>query len=425
MKLFQRKQPDQTAALAQSASAAGQPSAEQITAKAIISSIDEGLILLSADGVITVFNPAAARITGWNTEEAINLNFLSIFRLVDSQDRELKEAGNPVVDAIKNRQPDKTDTFSIVTKHGEKLNLDLSVMPMEQGTLLVFRDITDRKKQDAEKTDFISTASHEMRTPVTAIDGYLGLLANPTTATIDERAKGYVEKAQSNVKHLGQLFQDLLDTTKADDNRINARPVPLNATEVAKGAVNDLSAKAAQKNLQLTYDAGQTLQPIYLILADRDQLLEVLYNIIENAIKYTAQGGVAVSVDGDDSKVRFKIQDTGVGITPEDLPHLFQKFYRIDNSDTREIGGTGLGLYLSKKLVDNMKGRIFVESVPSKGSAFFVELPRISEAEAKLATQTTPPLPPPPVQESTAPTLDQPVAPTVQINPPESIAPQA
>jgi PAS domain S-box-containing protein len=370
------------------------PTAAQlsVSAEAVINSIDDGLILIDANGAIQVFNPAATHITGWSAEEARGLNFLSVLKLVDQGDKEIRGTDNPIVNAVQSNQPVATDKFFLAPKNGDKINLDLSVSLINQsggqGAVITFRDVTARKKQEAEESEFISTASHEMRTPITAIDGYLGLLSNPRTATIDDRARDYVTKAQASVKHLGQLFQDLLDTAKADDNRLNTHPLPIDASEIAREATSDLASEAQARSLNLSFAENTGLAPIYLVAADKEQLLEVLHNIIENAIKYTPQGSVTVSVDGDEQKVRFMVKDTGIGISAEDSLHIFQKFYRIDNSDTRSIGGTGLGLYLTKRLVDNMRGRVWVESTLGQGSTFFVELPRISEAEARLLSQT-------------------------------------
>jgi signal transduction histidine kinase len=130
--------------------------------------------------------------------------------------------------------------------------------------------------------------------------------------------------------------------------------------------------------------SSATVMPIYYIMADKDHLLEVLENVIDNAIKYTESGSVEVSVDGDATKVRFVVKDSGIGIAPEDVSHLFQKFYRINNADTREIGGTGLGLYLVKKMTESMDGRVWLESALKKGSTFYIELPRISDAQVRL-----------------------------------------
>ena len=228
-----------------------------------------------------------------------------------------------------------------------------------------------------------------MRTPVASIEGYLGLALNPATATIDARAKSFLEKAHENTQHLGQLFQDLLDITKAEDGRLKNEPVVLDATEFARDIWEGLKPKAENKGLEYVFmpdhnvTGEKTIMPVFFIHADRDHLHEVLNNLFENAIKYTPSGTVAVNVTGDNDSVQISVKDSGIGIPAEDLPHLFQKFYRVDNSETREINGTGLGLFLSRKLTESIGGKLTVESEYKKGSVFTVKLPRITRENAE------------------------------------------
>ena len=160
--------------------------------------------------------------------------------------------------------------------------------------------------------------------------------------------------------------------------------------------------KATQKGLTYSFrphtlannPSDQHLQPLYYIFTDPDHFREVTANLIENAIKYTKTGEIVVDVTGDPSTVVVSVTDSGIGIPAEDIPHLFQKFYRVDNSETREIGGTGLGLYLVRRLVENMSGNIRVESEYGSGSTFFLEIPRLSKEEVahkeNEAAQVTP-----------------------------------
>ena len=127
----------------------------------------------------------------------------------------------------------------------------------------------------------------------------------------------------------------------------------------------------------------KSLQPIFYANIDPDHFREVVSNLIENAIKYTPSGEVVVNVTGDDKQISVSVKDSGIGIPAEDIPHLFQKFYRVDNSDTREIGGTGLGLYLSRRLAEAMSGNLRVESKYKEGSTFYLEIPRMSSSDAK------------------------------------------
>ena len=195
-------------------------------------------------------------------------------------------------------------------------------------------------------------------------------------------------KAHEAAQHLGRLFQDLLDVTKAEDGRLSNNPKVIDAVQFTSNIIDALKPKADQKGLRLFFkpliaDSGmKTIDPIYYVDVDADHLREVLSNLLENAIKYTPAGEVVINITGDDDNVVISIADSGIGIPAEDIPHLFQKFYRVDNSDTREIGGTGLGLYLVRRLVEAMGGRVWVQSEYKKGSTFSVELPRISHEEA-------------------------------------------
>ncbi|MCL1930006.1 ATP-binding protein [Candidatus Saccharibacteria bacterium] len=372
--------------------ASGHHTSGNDTSDLIINSISDGVVLLDSTGNIRVVNPGASTITGWRSKDAFGLNYLSVVKLVDDKDVEAKDSANPIAETLKTCQPKNTDALFLLTKSNRRINVDVSVSPVSnnenRGAIVVFRDITLRKQNEEEKSNFISTASHEMRTPVAIIEGYLGMLLNSQLATIDDRAKNYVEKAHENSQHLGNLFQDLLDITQLDDNRMEQHPSPINAIDFLRGVAEDLQPKAKEKNLQLVFAMGNyssaVVMPTYHIMADKDHLLEILENVIDNAIKYTDNGSVDVSVDGDVSKVRFVVKDSGVGIAPEDVSHLFQKFYRVNNDDTREVGGTGLGLYLVKKMAESMDGRVWLESEPKKGSTFYIEFPRISDAQVNL-----------------------------------------
>ncbi|PLS81683.1 hypothetical protein CYG49_01600, partial [Candidatus Saccharibacteria bacterium] len=284
--------------------------------------------------------------------------------------------------------------ITLTTNSGKKLIISLLVSPASMhssGAIVVFRDITKQKSEERQQAEFISTASHEMRTPVAAIEGYLGLALNPQTATIDDKARLYLTKAHESAEHLGRLFQDLLDVSRVDDNRLSNNPSVVDMVAFVGDLTAMFDMKAKQKNLMLYFkpvrgdvpnDLNRKMSPVFYTFVDHDHLREVISNLIENAIKYTKQGNVIVDVQGDDDNVTVSIQDSGIGIPSEDLPHLFQKFYRVDNTDTREIGGTGLGLYLCRRLVEAMNGKIWLESEYQKGSTFFVRFPRMLHEDA-------------------------------------------
>lgn len=258
------------------------------------------------------------------------------------------------------------------------------------GVVGVFRDITTEKQEEARRSEFVSTASHEMRTPIAAIEGYLSLALNPKVAQIDPHAKSYLEKAHTATQHLGELFADLLTSSKAEDGRIASYPTAVEVGEVVTQAAEAGRFNAQKKKLDLKYQlssgkevsGGKVIRPLFYAFVDPNRLREVLQNLIDNAIKYTPEGSITIALTGDDNVIQIQVKDTGAGIPEEDLPHLFQKFYRVDSSMTRTIGGTGLGLYISRKIVEMYNGHIWVESQLGKGSTFFINLPRLSAEQA-------------------------------------------
>jgi PAS domain S-box-containing protein len=358
----------------------------------VINAISDGVIAINNKGIIELINPAAQRIVGWGNQDALNLDYKSVLQLLTSDGHEVDKSNDPVFDVLSTNQPNRRNDLQLQTSSGKKIMIDVVVSPIGRlgsGAIIVFRDITKQQAEEKAQTEFISTASHEMRTPVASIEGYLGLALNPATATIDAKARDFITKAHEAAEHLGHLFQDLLDVTKADDGRLSNNPKVIDVVQFTDDIVTGLRPKAEEKKIRLFFkpttseDGGmRNLEPVFFVNLDADHLREVLANLVENAIKYTPAGEVVIDVQGDDSHVVVSIADSGIGIPTEDIPHLFQKFYRVDNSDTREIGGTGLGLYLCRKLIEAMGGRIWVDSEYKKGSTFSVELPRISHQEA-------------------------------------------
>ena len=357
----------------------------------VINAIGDGVIAIDGKGVIQLINPAAQEILGWGKQDALMLNYKSILKLTDEQGKELTPATNPVDQVLNTNQRTRSNKLIALSQSGKKLSISLTASPigeMGSGAIMVFRDVTKERAEEREQAEFISTASHEMRTPVASIEGYLGLAMNPQTATIDARAQGFIQKAHEAAQHLGRLFQDLLDVSKSEDGRMSNLPRVVDIANLTGTIVQGLMQKATDKGLNLSYvpggiDSDKKIMPMYYVNLDNDHIREVLDNLIENAIKYTPKGGVQVDVTGTEEKVLISIKDTGLGIPAEDIPHLFQKFYRVDNMDRQEIGGTGLGLYLSRRLIEAMQGRLWVESVFGQGSTFFVELPRIDSQQAE------------------------------------------
>ena len=368
-------------------------SAVESKSDVVINAIDDGVLAISKDGNIELINPSAQQIIGWDQGDALGLNWKSVLKLVTSDGKDVEDLENPIAQSLSKNQPTHNDKLFLLTSSEKRILVSIVSSPVGtegEGVIVVFRDITKEKAEEREQAEFISTASHEMRTPVASIEGYLGLALNPATAHIDEKARDFITKAHESAQHLGRLFQDLLDISKVEDGRMKNNPKIINVNEFLKDIFDGLATKASEKQLNYIFmpdiiDEGKekSLQPIFYANIDPDHFREVVSNLIENAIKYTPSGEVVVNVTGDDKQISVSVKDSGIGIPAEDIPHLFQKFYRVDNSDTREIGGTGLGLYLSRRLAEAMSGNLRVESKYKEGSTFYLEIPRMNSSEAK------------------------------------------
>jgi PAS domain S-box-containing protein len=379
---------------------------EKLRSSIILDAIEDGVVLIDSEQNIQLFNPGAANISGWSADEAKGLNWRSVFKFVDKKGVEIADISDPISRLFDVHETIRDNATNLVTKSGKSIGISLVVTPLldEQknltGAVGIFRDVSQERQEEAQRAEFISTASHEMRTPVAAIEGYLALALNDKVSTIDTRARGFLEKAHSSTQHLGKLFQDLLTSAKAEDGRLTSHPSVVEFGSFLEQIVADLKFSAEKKGLFLefiigtnkTIDAsidpgvnGKVVKPLYYTHADPDRIREVITNIFDNAVKYTDAGKISIGLTGDDKVIQFYVRDTGHGIPREDIPHMFQKFYRVDNSATRTIGGTGLGLFICRKIVELYGGRIWVESEVEKGSTFFINLPRMTTQKAEEA----------------------------------------
>ncbi len=378
----------------------GQLSTEQLKADAILQNIGEGVMVVDSLRRIQLFNKAAQNLTGWDESSAQSIDYNLVLQLKTADDQAITAINDPFTDAWKLGKEVVRDNLVMTTRGGHKVQLNLSISPIfdanahPSGAIALFRDISKEKEVERQKDEFVSTASHEMRTPVAAIEGYISLAMNANVATIDDRAMKFLTKAHETIGHLGELFRDLLSVTKADEGHLGGRIEPVSLGQLLQSAVDDMQFTVQKKGLTLVYQigasSGKAIAPLYYVAANPERLREVVMNLIDNAMKYTAEGGIKVTLDGDEKEVTVGISDTGPGIAPEDAAHLFQKFYRIDNSATRTIGGTGLGLYLCRRLIENFNGRIWVDSKLGEGSTFKFTLPRLSQIEIEKLQQSLP-----------------------------------
>lgn len=367
----------------------------QLKAEILIQHIGEGVLVADAKGRVQLLNPAAEALTGWREVEAKGIDSRLVLQLLNEDEQALPAAEQPLNVVIAQAKSVEREDLVLATRSGKRLAVRLMASPISGptnqvlGTIVVFRDVTQAKAAERQRNEFISTASHEMRTPVAAVEGYIALALNPKVAKVDAKAQLYLTKAQTSIQHLGNLFQDLLSTTRIEEGKLPNHPEVVEVAKLVVQITDELKFKAKAKNLELAFTAEgvnkgvKAVQPLYYVQVDPERIREVITNLIDNAIKFTPSGSVTVTLDGDDNKVVIGVKDSGIGIAPEDMPHLFQKFYRIDNTHTRNIGGTGLGLYICRAIVELYQGRIWVESKPGEGSHFKFSLPRLAFEKAE------------------------------------------
>lgn len=381
---------------------------KQQQSEILIGSIADGVIVTDTQGKINLMNPGASKMTGWPTEEALNVDVRSVLKLAQEDGKPL-ESNEDIFAQVFAQKNNFSRTMSIISRDNKKTIASLVISPVKKadddellGAVAVIRDVGAERQIEQQRADFISTASHEMRTPVAAIEGYLALAMNPNVSKIDNKAKEYLEKAHSSTQHLGQLFQDLLTSAKAEDGRLTSHPVVVEMGEFVESLADDLRFSAEKKGLGVEFvinsatqgedviDTSKELKqirPLYYSFVDPDRIREVVTNIFDNAVKYTPEGKVSLGLTGNNEVVQIRVSDTGPGIPADDIPHLFQKFYRVDNTATRTVGGTGLGLFICKKIVELYSGNIWAESKVGTGSTFYINLPRLSSAKAEQVKQ--------------------------------------
>jgi two-component system phosphate regulon sensor histidine kinase PhoR len=262
--------------------------------------------------------------------------------------------------------------------------LQVSVRPLsseERGSVAVFQDVTELRRLEKVRTEFVANVSHELRTPITAIRGYAetlreGALSDPV------HAPGMVEVIHRQAERLSALVEDLLELSRLESGELALEREAVNLLAAVRRALEPVRQRASSKDIRFEV----LIPPALVAQGDERAVEQVLLNLLDNAVKYTPAGGV-VRVEGgvEEDRVAVSVKDTGAGIDEKHLPRLFERFYRVDKGRSREMGGTGLGLSIVKHLAVAMRGDVRVSSRPGEGSTFTVVLPRADLAEARHA----------------------------------------
>jgi|GEM_PF-5760388 len=238
------------------------------------------------------------------------------------------------------------------------------------GRLFTFQDVTELAELDRLKSEFVNTVSHELRTPLTSIMGYLSLVLAETVGPLEEQQREFLNVVSRNTNRLANLINDLLDIQRIESGRMPVHLSPTSLSQVVGQVAETFRVQAEQKGLSFTVNLPETEEP--LIQADPDRLTQIVSNLVSNAVKYTKEGGVTVTVSATDDRVELAVADTGIGISPSDQKRIFEKFYRAEHPYVREVGGTGLGLPIVRTMVEEHGGELKLESEPGRGSRFVV-----------------------------------------------------
>ncbi len=350
-------------------------SAEKQRLNTILCSMGEGVMVTAPDGVITLVNPAFCKLFP-NSGDVEGKKLVEISRHPDLLEA-FNDLGKSEVSELVREitiHPNDTTLFT----HWVPLNVD----GVRQGIVAVFHDISDLKKAEKIRRDFVANVSHELRTPVTIIKGYAETLLDGVLESDPACAAHFVEIISCHSERLANLINDILTLSSLETKEalLELNSIDVSGT-IAKACVL-LQDRAVQKNIAvLNESAGVTLPRV---MADQGRLEQVVVNLLENAIKYTPDGGdVRIFTEVTDECIKISIADTGIGIPFKDLPRIFERFYRVDEARTREQGGTGLGLAIVKHIVQLHGGTVSVISDPGIGSVFSFTLKK-AEAPVKI-----------------------------------------
>src|SRR4051794_17794725 len=337
---------------------------ERADAARVLEHVGDAILLLDRNGTIRLWNPAAEAITSIPAKDVVGQPAAKAIPGWQS--------AVDTVPVLSSPDPGHEETvIPIDTARGERW-ISISGVRFFGGTVYAFRDLTDVRRLEEIKADFIATASHELRTPLAAVYGAAQTLLRHDFALDETGRERFVSLIADESERLGRIVNEILLANQLDAGRLDLESEPFEAGDLVERVVES-TRMHAPPSVTLEVEAPESVPQV---AADADKVRQVLVNLVENAIKYSPDGGrVEVGMEERDGFLRFYVRDEGLGIAPEDQERIFEKFYRADPQMTRGVGGTGLGLYICRELIDRMGGRIWAEPNGSKGSMFVFELP--------------------------------------------------
>ena len=325
--------------------------------------VTEGVVLLDLEDVVRHWNPAAAAITGITEEQALGKPVQEVVPFWESL-----AAHVPLVRPGERAARPVTIPLTIQDR---ELWVSASGVDFREGTVYALSDVTDEHALETARAEFVATASHELRTPLAAVYGAIRTVRREDIELGDEEEATFLEMIEAETTRLSQIVDQILLAGQLDAEAIEIELDECDPADIASSVIESASTHLPEGvSLRLTANGARR------IVCDENKLRQVLTNLIDNAIKYSPDGGeVEIRLDADDADCLIEVADEGLGIPSSELERIFEKFYRLDPQQTRGVGGSGLGLYISRELVERMNGRLEVDSEPGEGSRFTVALP--------------------------------------------------
>jgi PAS domain S-box-containing protein len=358
----------------------------------ILESVGDGIYGIDLDGRITFINQAGAAALGCTPEQLTGNDMHKVIHHSHADGTIYSRSTSPILQALRRCESIRMRDEVFWREDQSAFPVEYSANPILEdgrvsGMVVAFRDVSERRRLEKMKDEFISTVSHELRTPLTSLRASLGLIASGSLDRRPEKQHQLVEMAIANSDRLIRLVNDILDFDRVGKGKLPLDRQPVEASVLLRRAADVAYPQATQSRITLQIEA----QPIQ-VLADEERILQVLNELVANALKFSssdtairlsAQSCGAPSVQ---AEVCFSVQDQGRGISPEKLERIFDRFQQGDASDSRALGGTGLGLALCRSIVEQHGGRIWAESTPGQGSKFQFTLPAAPSAPIQGST---------------------------------------
>jgi len=346
--------------------------------EALFASIGEGVIATDESGTITRINKTALELLGIREADALHKHFLNVVIAVHDNGKPVDAFERPIVKAFQTGRPISARTL-YMRRDETILPVYLTVSPIifrghPIGAIEVFRDLTDEIESDKLKSDFISIASHQLRTPLSAINMYSMMLRDGLAGDLTDEQLSYIGTILTSVERMNVLIDTLLNITRVEAGSIQLKLQPVRLDNLAREMFAEFIPAAQAKQLSLTSEVPVDMEPI---CTDNLLVKEVCANLLSNAVKYTPEGGsVHLTLSETANEIHWTVADTGYGIPTGEQKNIFLKFFRAENIVGKDVSGTGLGLYLIKNIAEALGGDLWFDSKENVGSTFHFSLPR-------------------------------------------------